>query len=157
MIADLYEMPPKKAEDEIGTLLEQLELADAADDQIKAYSYGMQKKILLISLLVHHPQILFLDEPTSGIRSEKCAHRQRNFCENAVNRGCTVFMTTHILEIAERICDRVGIISKGQLIAIGTLAELQQKQRELHTQPTGINRHQTETLEDIFLNLTADA
>ena len=66
-------------------------------------------------------------------------------------------MTTHILEIAERICDRVGIISKGQLIAVGTLAELQQKKRELHAQPTGINQHQTETLEDIFLDLTADA
>ena len=66
-------------------------------------------------------------------------------------------MTTHILEIAERICDRVGIISKGRLIAVGTLAELQQKKRELHAQPTTINPDQTETLEDIFLDLTADA
>ncbi len=155
MIADLYGMPPKKAENEIGTLLEQLELADAADDQIKAYSYGMQKKILLISLLVHHPQILFLDEPTSGL-DPKSARTVREILRERCEQGCTVFMTTHILEIAERICDRVGIISKGQLIAIGTLAELQQKQRELHTQPTGINPHQTETLEDIFLDLTAD-
>ena len=155
MIADLYGMPPKKAENEIGILLEQLELADAADDQIKAYSYGMQKKILLISLLVHHPQILFLDEPTSGL-DPKSARTVREILRERCEQGCTVFMTTHILEIAERICDRVGIISKGQLIAIGTLAELQQKQRELHTQPTGINPHQTETLEDIFLDLTAD-
>ena len=155
MIADLYGMPPKKAENEIGILLEQLELADAADDQIKAYSYGMQKKILLISLLVHHPQILFLDEPTSGL-DPKSARTVREILRERCEQGCTVFMTTHILEIAERICDRVGIISKGQLIAIGTLAELQQKQRELHTQPTEINPHQTETLEDIFLDLTAD-
>ena len=156
MVADLYEVPPRKAENEIGTLLEQLELADAADDQIKAYSYGMQKKILLISLLVHHPRILFLDEPTSGL-DPRSARTVREILRARCERGCTVFMTTHILEIAERICDRVGIISKGQLIAVGTLAELQQKKRELHAQPTGINQHQTETLEDIFLDLTADA
>ncbi len=156
MIADLYEVPPKTAEDEMETLLEQLELVDAADDQIKAYSYGMQKKILLISLLVHHPQILFLDEPTSGL-DPRSARTVREILRQRCELGCTVFMTTHILEIAERICDRVGIISKGQLIAIGTLAELQQKKQELHTQPTDTDQHQTQTLEDIFLDLTADA
>ena len=75
MIADLYEVPPRQAENEMSILLEQLELADAADDQIKGYSYGMQKKILLISLLVHYPKILFLDEPTSGPGSEERADR----------------------------------------------------------------------------------
>ena len=155
MVADLYEVPPKKAESEMAFLLEQLELADAADDQIKAYSYGMQKKILLISLLVHHPQILFLDEPTSGL-DPRSARTVREILRERCEQGCTVFMTTHILEIAERICDRVGIISKGQLIAVGTLAELQQKQRELRAQPTDTNQHQTETLEDIFLDLTSD-
>ena len=156
MIADLYEVPPKTAEDEMETLLEQLELVDAADDQIKAYSYGMQKKILLISLLVHHPQILFLDEPTSGL-DPRSARTVREILRQRCELGCTVFMTTHILEIAERICDRVGIISKGQLIAVGTLAELQQKKQELHAQPTNTDQHQTQTLEDIFLDLTADA
>ena len=156
MVADLYEVPPKKAESEMEFLLEQLELADAADDQIKAYSYGMQKKILLISLLVHHPQILFLDEPTSGL-DPRSARTVREILRERCEQGCTVFMTTHILEIAERICDRVGIISKGRLIAVGTLAELQQKQRELHAQPTDTNQHQTETLEDIFLDLTSDS
>ena len=156
MIADLYEVPPKTAEDEMETLLEQLELVDAADDQIKAYSYGMQKKILLISLLVHHPQILFLDEPTSGL-DPRSARTVREILRQRCEQGCTVFMTTHILEIAERICDRVGIISKGQLIAVGTLAELQQKKQELHAEPTDTDQHQTQTLEDIFLDLTADA
>ena len=155
MVADLYEVPSKKAEDEMETLLEQLELVDAADDQIKAYSYGMQKKVLLISLLVHHPQILFLDEPTSGL-DPRSARTVREILRERCEQGCTVFMTTHILEIAERLCDRVGIISKGQLIAIGTLAELQQKKRELHAQPKDIDPHQIQTLEDIFLDLTAD-
>ena len=155
MIADLYEVPPRQAENEMGVLLDQLELVDAVDDQIKGYSYGMQKKILLISLLVHHPRILFLDEPTSGL-DPRSARTVREILRERCEQGCTVFMTTHILEIAERICDRVGIISKGQLIAVGTLSELQQKQRDLQAQSTDINQ-QTETLEDIFLDLTADA
>ena len=155
MIADLYEVAPRQAETEMGTLLEQLELADAVDDQIKGYSYGMQKKILLISVLIHHPQILFLDEPTSGL-DPRSARTVREILRERCEQGCTVFMTTHILEIAERICDRVGIISKGRLIAVGTLPELQAKKRELRAQPTDINQNQTDTLEDIFLDLTAD-
>ena len=154
MIADLYEVPPRQAENEMRILLDQLELVDAADDQIKGYSYGMQKKILLISLLVHHPKILFLDEPTSGL-DPRSARTVREILRERCEQGCTVFMTTHILEIAERICDRVGIISKGQLIAVGTLSELQQKQRDLQTQSTDVNQP-TETLEDIFLDLTEE-
>ena len=156
MIADLYEVPPEQAENEMSVLLEQLELTDAADDQIKGYSYGMQKKILLISVLVHHPRILFLDEPTSGL-DPRSARTVREILHERCEQGSTVFMTTHILEIAERICDRVGIISKGRLIAIGTLAELQQKKQAYHEQPADGSQHQTETLEDIFLDLTADA
>ena len=155
MIADLYEVPPQQAEDEMSLLLEQLELDDAADDQIKGYSYGMQKKILLISLLIHHPKILFLDEPTSGL-DPRSARTVREILRQRCDEGCTVFMTTHILEIAERICDRVGIISKGKLIAVGTLTELQQKKREQMTQIYADSPEQSQSLEDIFLDLTAD-
>lgn len=156
MIADLYEVPPQQAENEMGALLEQLELDYAADDQIKGYSYGMQKKILLISVLIHHPQIFFLDEPTSGL-DPRSARTVREILRQRCEQGATVFMTTHILEIAERICDRVGIISKGKLIAVGTLSELQNRKRELSTQPIKNNTNEVETLEDIFLDLTADA
>ena len=155
MIADLYEVPPEKAENEMGVLLEQLELTDAADDQIKGYSYGMQKKILLISVLVHHPRILFLDEPTSGL-DPRSARTVREILRERCEQGSTVFMTTHILEIAERICDRVGIISKGRLIAVGTLTELQQREQDCHGRPVDVGQDRTETLEDIFLDLTAD-
>ena len=156
MIADLYEVQSQQAENEMDALLEQLELVEAADDQIKGYSYGMQKKILLISVLIHHPQILFLDEPTSGL-DPRSARTVREILRQRCEQGCTVFMSTHILEIAERICDRVGIISKGKLIAVGTLAELQNRKRELSTQPIKNNTDEVETLEDIFLDLTADA
>ncbi len=157
MIADLYEVTPQQAEDEMGEMLEQLELVDAADDLIKGYSYGMKKKILLISVLIHHPQILFLDEPTSGL-DPKSARTVREILRQRCEQGSTVFMTTHILEIAERICDRVGIISKGRLVAVGTLSELQNKKRDRYTHPSGItSEHRTKTLEDIFLDLTAEA
>lgn len=155
MIADLYEVPPQQAENEMNILLKQLELVDAADDQIKGYSYGMQKKILLISLLIHHPKILFLDEPTSGL-DPRSARTVREILRQRCDDGCTVFMTTHILEIAERICDRVGIISKGKLIAVGTLTELQQKKREQTTQIQDDSPEHSQSLEDIFLDLTAD-
>ncbi len=155
MIADLYEVHPQQAENEMCLLLEKLELTDAADDQIKGYSYGMQKKILLISLLIHHPKILFLDEPTSGL-DPRSARTVREILRERCERGCTVFMTTHILEIAERICDRVGIISKGHLIAVGTLAELRQKNREMTSQDADVTSQHTESLEDIFLDLTAE-
>lgn len=154
MIADLYEVPHQQAESEMAELLEQLELDDAADDQIKGYSYGMQKKILLISILIHHPQILFLDEPTSGL-DPRSARTVREILRQRCEQGSTVFMTTHILEIAERICDRVGIISKGKLIAVGTLAELQERKRKLSAHP--VDNKSEETLEDIFLDLTTDA
>lgn len=156
MIADLYEVPPQQAENEMWELLEQLELDDAADDQIKGYSYGMQKKILLISVLIHHPQILFLDEPTSGL-DPRSARTVREILRQRCEQGCSVFMTTHILEIAERICDRVGIISKGKLIAVGTLTELQKTKQQMSTQHIDNNTDKIETLEDIFLDLTADA
>ena len=155
MIADLYEVPPQQAENEMNILLKQLELVDAADDQIKGYSYGMQKKILLISLLIHHPKILFLDEPTSGL-DPRSARTVREILRQRCDDGCTVFMTTHILEIAERICDRVGIISKGKLIAVGTLSELQQKKREQTSLIQDDSTENSQSLEDIFLDLTAD-
>ena len=114
-----------------------------------------RRKSYSSSVLVHHPQILFLDEPTSGL-DPRSARTVREILRERCEQGSTVFMTTHILEIAERICDRVGIISKGQLIAVGTLEELQQKKQEDCKQPADGSQHQTETLEDIFLDLTAD-
>lgn len=152
LVADLYEVPPQQSDNEMETLLVQLELADAADELIKSYSYGMQKKILLISVLVHHPRILFLDEPTSGL-DPRSARTVREILRERCEQGSTVFLTTHILEIAERLCDRVGIINKGQLIASGTLSELQAQKDSRREHPIA---NPTATLEDIFLALTEE-
>ena len=140
-IADMYEIDPHRAEQHMERLFEQLELTNDADELIRSYSYGMRKKVILIALLVQEAEVLFLDEPTSGLdpRSARVARELlRGFCE----QGGTVFMTTHVLDIAERMCDRVGIIHQGKLIAVGTLDDLRgQETSDL-------------SLEDIFLKLT---
>jgi ABC-2 type transport system ATP-binding protein len=141
-IADLYEVEPKRSERRMEELLEVFNLTDTADALIKSYSYGMQKKILLTAVLVHEPRVLFLDEPTSGL-DPKSARTAKEILRALCDRGCTVFMTTHILEIAERICDRIGIISDGKLIAVGTMDELRRS-----------NAAADLSLEDIFLELT---
>ena len=141
-IADLYEVDPKRSEQRMEELLEAFDLTDTSDSLIKSYSYGMQKKILLIAVLVHEPRVLFLDEPTSGL-DPKSARTAKEVLRACCARGCTVFMTTHILEIAERVCDRIGIINEGKLVAVGTLDELRQSRAATDL-----------SLEDIFLELT---
>ena len=142
--ADLYKIEPERSEKRMEEFFEMFALVDAADDLIKSYSYGMQKKILLTALLVHEPRVLFLDEPTSGL-DPKSARTVKILLRTLCDRGCTVFMTTHILEIAERLCDRIGIIDRGKLIAVGTVDELRQG-----------NTTAELSLEDIFLELTGD-
>lgn len=140
-IADMYGVDTAVSEKRMEDLLEQLELAKDADELIRSYSYGMRKKVILIALVVQEAKVLFLDEPTSGLdpRSARIARELlRELCE----QGSTVFITTHVLEIAERMCDRVGIIHQGQLAAVGTLSEL----KDGHTANL--------SLEDIFLKLT---
>ena len=141
-MADLYEIPSQRSEKRMAELLETLDLADAADELIKSYSFGMQKKILLTAVLVHEPRVLFLDEPTSGL-DPKSARAVKEILRLLCDRGCTVFISTHILEIAERVCDRIGIINKGQLVTVGTLDELRQA-----------NTATDKNLEEIFLELT---
>ncbi len=143
-MADLYEIPSQRSERRMAELLEMLDLVNAGDELIKSYSYGMQKKILLTAVLVHEPRVLFLDEPTSGL-DPKSARTVKEILRLLCDRGCTVFMSTHILEIAERVCDRIGIINEGKLVTVGTMDELRQDN-------TAVDRN----LEEIFLELTGD-
>jgi ABC-2 type transport system ATP-binding protein len=141
-IADLYEIEPKRSEQRMDELFELFDLSESADDLIRSYSHGMKKKLLLTSVIVQEPKVMFLDEPTSGL-DPKSARTAKEILRALCDRGCTAFMTTHILEIAESMCDRIGIINKGQLIAVGTMEELRQSK--------GVNGL---SLEDIFLELT---
>ncbi|MBN1177766.1 MAG: ABC transporter ATP-binding protein [Anaerolineae bacterium] len=138
-MADIYRVAPQQRDRRIEELLEMLDLKDAADDLVETYSHGMKQKTVLAGALVHDPKVLFLDEPTQGL-DPRSARLVKDILRALCERGATVFMSTHVLEIAERICDRVGIIYAGRLVALGTIEEL---------------RHGADkTLEDIFLEVT---
>ena len=138
----LYEVPPRVSQQRVVALLSLFELADKADELVETYSHGMRQKLALAGALLHEPLVLFLDEPTSGL-DPRSARLVKDLLTGLVERGHTVFLSTHVLEIAEQLCHRVGIVDRGQLVATGTLEELrQQAQREAYS------------LEDVFLQLT---
>src|SRR5262249_14944405 len=141
--ARLYRVPQAQAEHRAGELLRLFDLDEAGTDLIEGYSHGMQQKMALAGALVHDPQVLFLDEPTVGL-DPKSARLIKDLLGQLRNKGTAVFFSTHILEIAERMCDRVFIINKGEIVAAGTLAELRARAGE-------------GSLEDIFLSLTGGA
>jgi ABC-2 type transport system ATP-binding protein len=148
-VADIYNVDRKRAGRRIEDLLHLFDLTDAGDQLMQAYSLGMRQKIALAGALIHDPKVFFLDEPTLGL-DPKSARLIKDILRELASRGTCVFLTTHILEIAERMCDRVAIIRQGEIIAQGTMADLR-AQAGAHVS-TGQNEPQT--LEDIFLQLT---
>jgi ABC-2 type transport system ATP-binding protein len=144
-MADLYSVPTKGRPERIEELLTLFDLKEKGNELIQGYSRGMRQKLALAGALIHTPQVIFLDEPTVGL-DPKSARLMKDILRRLCDEGSTVFVSTHILEIAERMCDRFAIINRGRVIAMGTMAEL---------------RHQAEndtlSLEDIFLELTGSA
>ena len=139
-MADMYDVPMLKRQERMEQFLKQFELDKAVDSQIKSYSHGMKQKLVITGALLHDPALWILDEPLVGLdpRSAMLLKEQmRAHCA----AGNTVFFSTHVLEVAERLCDRIGIVDKGKLIAVGTLDELRSSSGE--------------TLESIFLERTA--
>ena len=141
-VAELYSVDGAVTEKRIRDLLELLDMTGAADDLIDTYSHGMKQKTAIMAALVHDPGLVVLDEPTVGL-DPRSARIVKDVLRALCDRGKTVFMSTHILEIAERMCDRVGIINKGELVAVGTLSDLRAG-----------GRAGGASLEDIFLELT---
>lgn len=141
-IASVFRIPEETFHKKAEELLRIFGLTDRADELIESYSHGMKQKIAISGALVHEPDVLFLDEPTVGL-DPKSARTLKNLLRELCNHGMTAFLSTHILEIAEQMCDRVGIISDGDIIALGTMDEL----REHEGKTEG-------SLEDIFLELT---
>jgi ABC-2 type transport system ATP-binding protein len=111
----------------IPPLLDVLELEDAADKMILDYSHGMRKKTALACALIHAPEILFLDEPFEGIDPISTRAIKEILRDMVDRRGTTVFFSTHVMELAERFCDEVGIINKGQLAGVGPIPELRER------------------------------
>lgn len=143
-VAELYDVPPAQVDRRIEELLRLFDLSAAGDDLIDSYSHGMRQKASLAAALVHDPRVLVLDEPTVGL-DPKSARLIKDMLRQLAQRGAAVFLSTHILEIAERMCDRIGIINRGALVAVGTMTELR-----------AMGQGQT-SLEDIFLGLTGGA
>ncbi|MEJ7761608.1 MAG: ABC transporter ATP-binding protein [Thermomicrobiales bacterium] len=125
-VADIYRVPRRTRIERSESLLQILEMTDRADHLIETYSLGMRQKIAIASVLVHQPPVLFLDEPTNGL-DPRSARTVKDLLRDICARGGTVFMTTHILEIAEQMCDRVGILDQGRLVALGTIDELRDR------------------------------
>jgi len=139
----MYGVPKTDIQRRSEELLHVLTLSDDADKLVIDYSVGMRKKIGLAAALIHRPQVLFLDEPFEGIDpvSSKVI---RDILNDLTRHGTTIFFSSHIMEVVERLCTRVGIINQGMLVADGTLAELRER-------ASGDGRDAT--LEDVFMNV----
>jgi len=133
--AKLYKLDRKTAEKRVNELLELMDLKERADDKVEDYSSGMKMKVILAKTLIHDPPILLLDEPTLGL-DPNFAREIRKFIKEELNEkeGKTIFLTTHYMEEADMLCDRIALIDKGKIIRIGTPEELKRevsKQRVL--------------------------
>ncbi|WP_029921067.1 ABC transporter ATP-binding protein [Nevskia soli] len=142
-VAGLWGMGAAAAAPRAQQLLEWLGLWEQRDAYAETYSKGMRQKLALAGALMHEPKLLILDEPLTGLDAA-AARQVKDLLKDIVRKGATVVLTTHILEVAERLAERIGIIASGRLIAEGTLDQL----RALQGDSQG-------TLEDVFLSLTA--
>jgi ABC-2 type transport system ATP-binding protein len=144
-VAGLYGQGGSGVESRMDELLALFELTDWKDQLVEKYSHGMRQKLIISSALVHRPDVIVVDEPMVGLDPKGQSFLKdlfRQFCD----RGGTVLMSTHTLEIAEAVCDRIAIIQKGKIAAVGTMTEVRQ-QTESHGQ----------SLEQLFLKLTGGA
>ncbi len=142
-VAELYEIPVEVKKKRIPELLSLFEISEWENILMESYSHGMQRRILMASMLLHDPKVIFLDEPLVGL-DPRAGRLVKRLFQELSQRKVTIFMSTHTLEIAEKLCQRIGIIKDGRLIALGTNEELRKK----------VERCGEMGLEDIFLKLT---
>ena len=150
-VAGLWGIAPDVAEARAQDLLSWLDLTAHANERCEGFSKGMRQKVALAGALVHEPRVIILDEPLTGLDAGS-ARQVKSVLRERVNAGGTIVMTTHILEVAERMADRIGVIAQGRLIAEGTLDEL----RIAAGAQTGAKAAASATLEDTFLALVAE-
>ncbi len=141
-VAGLYGQEGDAVERRIAELLEVFELSSWKDELIEAYSHGMRQKLIISSALIHRPECIVVDEPMVGL-DPKGARLLKDIFRQFVDRGGTVLMSTHTLEVAEAMCDQIGILQHGKIVAHGTMAEI----RRQHAAGDA-------SLEELFLKLT---
>ncbi len=142
-VGDVYGLDVARKRSRISELLDVFELRDTAGELLESYSHGMKQKVALCAALLHEPRIYFLDEPTVGL-DPKSARLLKDILRAVTRAGCAVMMSTHIMEIAQSLCDRVAIIDRGAIAAMGTVEELRSLRGDA-------------TLEDVFLAVTGGA
>ena len=141
-IADIYGIPPAEKKQRINEYLKALQLEGREGDMINSYSDGMKKKLSLISAFINKPKLLILDEPLNAL-DPRSARIVKDLLHQLKQQGVTTILSTHVLEIAEALCDRIGIMYQGSILALGSMDELRQRA----SMPSS-------GLEDIFLKLT---
>lgn len=140
-VSDIYGIDEKTRDERLNTYLDYFDIRQAMADLISSYSHGMKQKLAIISSLIHDPDLLILDEPMVGL-DPKSSFNLKKIMRERKERGKIVFFSTHIMEIAENICDRIAIISKGKIVAQGSLDEIRK------------NLDEDKSLEELFLELT---
>jgi ABC-2 type transport system ATP-binding protein len=150
-VAGLWGIDPAVAQARAEELLSWLDLKPHAQERCEGFSKGMRQKVALAGALVHDPRVIILDEPLTGLDAGS-ARQVKSVLRERVNAGGTIIMTTHILEVAERMADRIGVIAHGKLIAEGTLDELRHQAAKTSSVAPGAGA----TLEDTFLALVAE-
>ncbi len=138
-LSDIYKIPKEERKEKIESLSKKFEIYENLNDRIQSYSHGMRQKINVIGTLLHKNWIL--DEPMTGL-DPKSSHDLKEMMKEYAKAGNTVFFSTHVLEVAEKLCDRIGIINKGKLIFVGTYEEMKKQFKE------------DASLEDLFLEIT---
>lgn len=120
-ILSIYQVPFN--EEEMIELAKKLEIYDAIGDLVSSYSHGMKQKIVLLAAFLHHPKVLILDEPFVGL-DPKATHLLKEMMQELASSGATIFFSTHVLEVAEKLCNKVAIIKEGKLVVTGTMEEV---------------------------------
>lgn len=140
--ADIYGV--KDRQSKIEDLTKRFEIYDSLNNQLQSFSHGMRQKVIICGALLHNPKNWILDEPMTGL-DPKSSYDLKEMMRNHAHNGNCVFFSTHVLEVAEKLCDRVGIIKKGELVFVGTLEEMRE-----HFKEEG-------SLEELFLEMTENA
>jgi len=140
-MADVYSVSKEDRTARIKEMSKRFGMESAIGDKIQAYSHGMRQKIILIGVMIHKPKVWILDEPMTGL-DPKSAFTLKEMMREHADAGNTVVFSTHVLEVAEKVCDKVAIINKGQLIFNGTLKSMKEEFKE------------NESLEEMFLEMT---
>ena len=140
-MADMYEINEEQRKQKIEKLAKLFEIYDVLNDKIRSYSHGMRQKVIIIGSLLHNPKNWIIDEPLTGL-DPKSTFELKQIMRKITSENNCVFFSTHILDVAEKLCDRIGILNKGKLLFVGTLEEMKKESKE------------NKSLEELFMEIT---